>query len=136
MRLALIYALLDCAPAIQLCHLEAGLEVWRYAYESARYIFGDSLGDPKADEALTLVRASPGGVTRSELGVRLFGKHATAEGLNRILEVLRKTGLVESRNEPTDGRSAERWFATSSGGEEVKGGKGSASDGLDSESIQ
>jgi hypothetical protein len=45
-RLALIYALLDCSERICLEHLEAGLAVWRYSVDSARWIFGDSLGDP------------------------------------------------------------------------------------------
>ena len=111
MRLATIYALLDSSQVIRREHLEAALEVWRYAEESARHVFGNAIGDPKADEALAYLRAAPNGLTRSELGSRLFGKHPRAEHLNRVLELLRSTGLAYSREQQTEGRPAERWFA-------------------------
>jgi len=41
-RIACIYALLDKSDKIRLEHLKAGLEVWRYAEESVRYLFGES----------------------------------------------------------------------------------------------
>ncbi len=47
-RLALIYALLDSSPVITLPHLEAALALWRYARDSTRWVFGESLGDPKS----------------------------------------------------------------------------------------
>src|SRR6185295_11508058 len=50
MRLACIYALLDSSHEIRAPHMVAALAVWQYCLESARYIFGDSLGDPLADE--------------------------------------------------------------------------------------
>src|SRR5207247_2472153 len=40
-RLALLYALLDRARAIELAHLEAALALWDYAHASARWVFGD-----------------------------------------------------------------------------------------------
>jgi len=51
-RLALIYALLDCAREIRAEHLRAALAIWTYCEASARFIWGDSLGDPTADEIL------------------------------------------------------------------------------------
>ncbi|MCH7643405.1 MAG: DUF3987 domain-containing protein [Myxococcales bacterium] len=125
MRLACIYALLDRAQEIGRWHLEAALEVWRYAFESAAHIFGNALGDPKADAALSLVRSAHDGISRSELGQQLFGKHARAEQLVQVLEVLRKSGLAEPRTERTGGRPTERWFATHRGGYGVYGAKGS-----------
>ena len=55
-RLALLYALLDGATEISLQHLEAGLALWRYCENSARYIFGDSL-DETPDAILSYLRA-------------------------------------------------------------------------------
>jgi len=49
MRLACIYALLDRETEVRKVHLEAALAVWNYCEASARYIFGDALGDPLAD---------------------------------------------------------------------------------------
>jgi hypothetical protein len=42
-RLALLYALLDQSPFVGVPHLEAAIEVWRYADASARSIFGTAL---------------------------------------------------------------------------------------------
>jgi len=64
-RLAAIYATLDTSEHICLPHLEAGLAVWRYSSDSARWIFGDSLGDPTADDIWTLAKDRPAGVTRT-----------------------------------------------------------------------
>jgi hypothetical protein len=48
--LAAIHATLDSENEIRLPHLEAALALWRYSAQSARWIFGGSLGDPTADE--------------------------------------------------------------------------------------
>src|SRR5439155_15757079 len=66
MRLALLYALLDRSKAISRQHLEAALEVWRYAEEAARFIWGDRLGDEDVDDLLMAIRLAPEGLTRSE----------------------------------------------------------------------
>jgi hypothetical protein len=46
MRLACLYALAHRTLEVGREHLMAALEVWRYASESAAYLFGDRLGDP------------------------------------------------------------------------------------------
>src|SRR5205814_1467214 len=56
MRVACLYALLDCSKVVKEVHLRAALAVWDYAEQSARHIFGDSLGDPLADELLRALR--------------------------------------------------------------------------------
>ena len=48
-------------------HLEAALEVWRYVEQSARYIFGEALGDALADTILRKLCVSPDGMTRNEI---------------------------------------------------------------------
>lgn len=58
-RLALLYALLDCSPTIQLTHLEGALPPGPTALSSARWIFGDSLGDPTADDIWALSKDRP-----------------------------------------------------------------------------
>ena len=66
-RLALIYALLDRSEQIRLEHLQAGLAVWRYSADSTSRVFGDSLGDPTADEIWTAAKERPTGLTRTEV---------------------------------------------------------------------
>jgi hypothetical protein len=71
LRLAMIYALLGETCYIWPQHLRAALAFWRYCQASVRYIFGDALGDPVADDLLrTLRQAGPGGMTRTELRAR------------------------------------------------------------------
>src|SRR5262249_47776623 len=65
LRLALVYAMLDCSPAIKLPHLLAALALWEYCEQSAAVIFGDKLGDATADEILAALRRNPDGFTRT-----------------------------------------------------------------------
>jgi hypothetical protein len=57
-RLAMLYALLNYSPAIRVEHLDAALAFWRYASESAHWVFGDSLGDPTADEIWEMAKTN------------------------------------------------------------------------------
>jgi hypothetical protein len=61
MRLACIYALLDCSAVVGAEHLLAALAVWRYCEDSARFIFGDALGDATADEIMRQLRHASAG---------------------------------------------------------------------------
>ena len=81
-RLAAIYATLDTSEQICPPHLEAALAVWRYSLDSARWIFGDTLGDPTADEIWALAKDRPAGVTRSEVR-DLFSRNKKAREIER-----------------------------------------------------
>ena len=88
----------------------AALALWDYCEKSARWIFGDALGDPVADTILSeLRRAGEAGLTRSQISA-LFGRHRTATDIEIALRLLRKKGLARSENAETGGRSAEVWF--------------------------
>lgn len=108
MRLALIYALLDRQTAIGKVHMLAALAVWTYAEASARYIFGDSLGDPTADEIHRALRAAPGGLTRTQIREH-FGRHKSSSEIGRALTVLAEYGLATSTKVQTEGRPTEVW---------------------------
>lgn len=109
MRLAMLYSLLDCSPLIQPDHLLAALAVWRYAEQSARYVFGSALGDPTADAILQTLRNSPDGLTREEIR-KLFSGNRPAEEIARALAVLVEAGLARREPRDTGGRPAEVWF--------------------------
>lgn len=111
-RLSLIYALMDCSDVIRREHLEAGLVLWQYCEDSARFIFGDALGDKLADEILLALRdAADIGMTRSQIS-QLFKRNVDADRLNAALSCLAQNGLAQSRKEHGEGRPVERWFAT------------------------
>lgn len=111
MRLACIYALLDGTPTIKQEHLRAALAVWDYCEASARFIWGDALGDPLADEILRLLRSKPEGMTRTEIN-DAFRRNRSAADIGRALTLLTENALATSRKEETSGRSAERWVAS------------------------
>ena len=110
LRLALIYALLDRSAFIDAPHLRAALACWTYAEESARFIFGDTLGDPVADEILRALRERPEGMTRNELR-DLFDRHRSSDEIGRALAVLAAGNFVTRTKEATKGRPSERWSA-------------------------
>jgi uncharacterized protein DUF3987 len=108
-RLAAIYATLDRSEQIALAHLEAALAVWRYSLDSARWIFGDTLGDPTADEIWALAKDRPHGVTRSEVR-DLFSRNKKAREIDRALTVLEEAGrLTRASSADGRGRPAEIW---------------------------
>ena len=64
LRLSLIYALLDGAREIDREHVEAALALWAYCGASARFVFGDLLGNAMADTILGV--AAQGGARRHD----------------------------------------------------------------------
>jgi hypothetical protein len=110
-RLSLMYALLDCAETIREEHLRAALAVWRYCDDSARFIWGEALGDPTADETLRALRdAGEAGLTRWDL-MNHFSRKKSASELDRAIGVLAERGLIRSATEETGGRAATRYWA-------------------------
>jgi hypothetical protein len=110
-RLALVYALLDQSPQIDRVHLEAGLALWAYCDASARYIFGDLVGDPVADTILRALRASGGaGMARSEI-IGLFGRNLPISKIEPALVRLLVEGKARRDSHKTRGRPAEVWYA-------------------------
>ena len=111
-RIALIYALLDAATQIDSPHLEAALAVWRYCDDTAKHIFGASLGDRTADEILRRLEiAGNDGLTRTEIR-DLFGRHRSAEQIGAALELLKRKGKATCATVTTRGRPSEVWKAT------------------------
>src|SRR5262249_3045032 len=95
-------------------HLCAALALWDYAEQSARYIFGDTLGDPVADELLRVLRATPDGLTRTEIR-DLFGRNLHAHEIGHALGLLLEAGLAAPSRPQTGerGRPEERWRSAS-----------------------
>ena len=114
LRLALVYALTDGAGEIDVGHLEAALAVWRYCEASVKLIFGDTVGNPVADEILRALRASLiTGLTRSELCLMFRNSQHRAGAIGAGLLLLQKLGLARAEQSATGGRPVERWSAIS-----------------------
>jgi len=97
------------SPVNDRSHLEAALAVWSYAEESARYVFGDAMGDPVADELRGALRQFPQGLTRTEI-YHLFKGNRSKSVVTAALSSLKTSGLAHMSLERTEGRPIERWF--------------------------
>lgn len=119
-RLSMLYALLDQSEYVRRAHLEAALALWRYSEDSVRYLFGEQTGDQLADDILRALRAAAdAGLIRTEINYALNG-HSKRPEIDRALSVLAESGLAVRKEEETQGRPAERWFATSYPAEEAE----------------
>jgi hypothetical protein len=102
LRLSLLYALLDGAPAIDQAHVSRALTLWRYCEHSARDIWGTSTGDPTADAILDAAQHGQ----LSGTAVRdLFSRHKGSD-YQRALAELVGAGRLEARTVQTAGRPA------------------------------
>ena len=113
LRLACIYALLDSSATVREEHLIAALEIWRYCEDSARFIFGDALGDATGDEIIRVLRQRPQqGMTRNDIRDHFKRNKSSAE-IGRALGVLLEYGLTRverNKEDESQKRPTERWF--------------------------
>ena len=111
LRLALVYAMLDGATHLGVDHLAAAYASWRYAEDSARYIFGRHLGDDARQRLLDELRAVyPLGLDRTAQR-DLFNRHASEAKIGGARTWLQGHGLAEEREQRTDGRPRQVLFA-------------------------
>ena len=113
LRLAALYALTDMSfksYVVSASHLRSALELWRYCYDSARYIFGDSLGDTTADTILAALKGADEGLTRTEIR-DLFGRNKPTADVTRALSMLAEYGKAVRSDDRhlSRGRPVERW---------------------------
>jgi hypothetical protein len=114
LRLSCVYALMDSSPVVARRHLAAALAFWRYASDSARYIFGEATGDPVADDILRALRSRDTPMTRTDIR-DLFQKNRSSEQISRALNLLEEAGLVCRATSRRDGgRPPEIWALTAS----------------------
>jgi Protein of unknown function (DUF3987) len=96
LRLALVYAVMDMSACIRAPHLKAALALWRYADESATYIFSALSADPIADRiVVALGHAGTHGLDKTAIS-DLFGRHAKAGPLRAAITRLSEQGLIDS----------------------------------------
>ncbi len=107
LRLSVLYAMLDQSPQVRLPHLKAALALWRYADESAAYVFGSRRGDHLADRILTTIGgAGEAGVGRRDIHNAL-GRNVPADRIDAALDALDRAGRTSRTVESTGGRPKE-----------------------------
>ena len=106
-RLALIFALADASPEIDLDQLAAAFAVWSYCEESVAQIWGDMIGDNIADDIVTaLTQAGAQGLSRTEIS-KLFSRHKSSDRISMALSMLEQVAKVERA--PGGGHGEQRW---------------------------
>jgi hypothetical protein len=103
MRLALLFALLDAAPAITCQHLNAARSLWRYCEASASHIFADNIIGPMARKILNALAG--GSLTMSQVH-GLFHNNAKKSEIESALTELK--GLIEIEAGGMGGRQTIR----------------------------
>lgn len=117
MRIATLLAVTDCSPFITSAHLKAALAIWDYCAASAKFIFGNTLGNPIAEKVQAELKLA------GELGVSLsgiydrFNGHIGKDELHAALKDLHSQGLARFEKIKTSGRPGQIWFATRINGE-------------------
>ncbi|MEO6458942.1 MAG: hypothetical protein ABIO95_00715 [Bdellovibrionota bacterium] len=92
LRLAMLFALLDCSYMIEAKHLWAGYSLWKFCEDSVEDIFG-GLIDPKIQRLMDEIKKSEQrGLSRSDIH-KLFGNHLTCEKLEQMTEELLGKGF-------------------------------------------
>jgi Bifunctional DNA primase/polymerase, N-terminal len=109
LRLSMTYAALDGSHLIRPEHLLAALAIWTYSDHSVTWIFGDSLGDPLADEILRALRRE-GPLPRNDIYLR-WGRHRGAARVDLALGLLLEYGKARFERRVTGGRPIELWCA-------------------------
>jgi hypothetical protein len=110
MRLAAVYALLDKSRLIRPEHHHAAMAVWRYCEQSAKWIFGASTGDRNADKIVAALRHASNGMTKTEISVQVFNRHASSTDIDEALRLLHGLGMVCYQAEASGGAPIQRWF--------------------------
>ena len=114
LRLAMIYALLDLDELIRVPHLEAALAVWKYSYQTCRWLWGQRLGDPVADAIMAaLRRAGEKGLTRTQIYSDLFRRNVPRDRIEAALSALAGAGLARAEKRSGGGRPIEVWVCLS-----------------------
>lgn len=112
MRLATLLAVTDWSNTISVAHLKAALAIWDYCAASAKFIFGNSLGNPVAERVLAALKlAGATGLSLSAIHVEFSG-HLDRGELHAALKELHGQGLVNFESVKTSGRPSQVWFAT------------------------
>jgi hypothetical protein len=109
-RLALTFALIDGSDWIEEHHLEAGLAMWRYAKDSAAYLFGGGEVDPDVQTILTALAIGP--KTQTDINGLFAGKRSSP-ALAQLLGELQEAGRVTLTKEKTGGAPRKVWSLTS-----------------------
>lgn len=111
LRLALVFALLDCSGTIGQVHLLRAVAVWQYCRDSAAYLFGALSTDKMVERVAKIItEAGAQGISQADLS-KALNRHVKGDRLAAILAELQSAGRVTQTRVDTPGRPAVIWRA-------------------------
>ncbi len=117
-RLSILMALADKSRVIELRHVGAAIDVWKFSERSARWLFGRVRGTAQLERLVQAIAAAGGRARRSELSKKL---KRSGQQMDELAEHFRSAGgRIEAQ--ATTGRPVEWWVW--SAGERGEGGEG------------
>ncbi len=113
-RFSVLFAMLDCSSVIREPHLRAALAVWEYCGESARYAFGERLGDPLLDTLAAGLKASGAqGLSRRHIHCDIFQRNQSGKRISAALARLEEMGRARKIQREAESREGVAWGASS-----------------------
>lgn len=110
LRVAVLLSTLDRDNVISLGALKAAIAVNDYCERTAKWIFGEIMGDEIADDILIMLRTE-GKLTRTQIYDGL-GRNTRKAAITRALDLLLQSGLAQTGKMPSGGgRPIEVWTA-------------------------
>jgi hypothetical protein len=98
LRLATIYALLDCTDRVSAEHVTAALHFWDYCTASAIYIFDGA--ENEDEEKIVAALRKHGGLTTSEITALVYSNNIKSKALNDLLKSLESKSKITRSTRP------------------------------------
>lgn len=111
-RIGLAYALADRSGVIDAEHLAAALAIWRYAGETAHWMFGREIDNGEVEALITYIRVGgAAGRTKTEIYSEHYQRNRPAAEINAMLGELMKDGRIRQEiDRSRGGRPAVRFL--------------------------
>lgn len=93
LRMACIFALLDCTHQVEPQHLEAAANIWRYSVGSIAYIFEND--ESEDTHKLLAALRKHGGLTTTQIRVSVFQQNIKSADMNTLLKTLEAQGKIK-----------------------------------------
>lgn len=106
LRIACVFALLDCTDQVTPQHLRAAAHVWDYCLGSVAYIFEGEQNE-EANKILVALRKH-GGMTTTQIRVNVFQQNIKSAAMNTLLKSLETQGRIKRTvRQRVDGRNGK-----------------------------